>query len=342
MLLRSWLGQRMQFVRLKRREFITLVGGAGVAWPLAARAQQGALPVIGFLNAGSAAPFEQYIEGFRQGLSETGYVDGRDVAIDFRWAEGRYDRLPTLAADLVQRRVALIVVSGGAVSASAAKAATLTIPIIFVIGDDPVKTGLVSSLSRPGGNLTGMTLFISTLMAKRFELLHEMLPASSDIAVMVNPKNPNAEADTNEIQRAARSRGQVLRVIDASTENEIDSAFQTLVEQRIDALLLGTDPFFYSQRDRFVMLAEHRRIPTIYFVREFTRVGGLMSYGPNFVNEWRQAGQYAARIIKGAKPSELPVLQPSKFELVINLKTAKVLGLDVPPTLLATADEVIE
>jgi putative tryptophan/tyrosine transport system substrate-binding protein len=333
----------MRSNHLQRREFISLLGGAAAAWPLATRGQQPAMPVIGFLNAGSAAPFAQCVAGFRQGLSDTGYVEGHNVAIDFRWSEGQYDRLPTLASDLVQRGVAIIVVSGGAVSAFAAKAATSTIPILFVIGDDPVKTGLVPSLNRPGGNITGMTLFISTLMAKRFELLSEIMPTSSAaIALLVNPKNPNAEADTKEMEIAARTSGRELRVFSASTESEIDSAVTTIRDQRIGAFLLGTDPFFYSRRDKFVTLTAHFGVPAIYFVREFPAAGGLMSYGPSFVNEWRQAGLYAGRILKGAKPSDLPVLQPTKFELVINLKTAKALGLTVPPTLLAVADEVIE
>jgi putative tryptophan/tyrosine transport system substrate-binding protein len=328
---------------MRRREFIVLLGGAAAAWPLAVRAQQ-PMPVIGFLNAGSATPFAQYVAGFRQGLSDTGYVEGRNVAIEYRWAEGQYHRLPTLAADLVQLGVAVIVVSGGALSAFAAKAATSTTPILFVIGDDPVKTGLVPSLNRPGGNITGMTLFISSLMAKRFELLSEIIPTSSAaaVALLVNPKNPNAEADTKEMEIAARTSARELRVLTASTGSEIDSAVTTILDQRIGALLLGTDPFFFSQRDKFVTLAARSGIPAMYFVREFPAAGGLMSYGPSFVGEWSQAGLYAGRILKGAKPSDLPVLQPTKFEFVINLKTAKALGLQIPDKLLALADEVIE
>jgi putative ABC transport system substrate-binding protein len=329
-------------IRIGRRHFISVLGGT-VAWPLVVRAQQPTMPTIGFLNAGSAGPFAQYVTGFRQGLSDAGYVEGHNISIDFLWAEGQYDRLPALAADLVQRGVAVIVVSGGAVSAFAAKAATSTIPILFVIGDDPVKTGLVPSLSRPGGNITGMTLFISTLMAKRFELLSEIMPRSSaTIALVVNPKNPNADTDTKEMEIAARTSGRELRVLNASTESEIDSAVATIHDQRIGALLLGTDPFFYSQRDKFVTLAARFGIPAIYPVREFSAAGGLMSYGASFVEVWRQAGLYASRILKGVKPSDLPVLQPTKFEFVLNLKTARALGLAIPQSLLATADEVIE
>jgi putative ABC transport system substrate-binding protein len=329
-------------IRIGRRHFISVLGGT-VAWPLVVRAQQPTMPTIGFLNAGSAGPFAQYVTGFRQGLSDAGYVEGHNISIDFLWAEGQYDRLPALAADLVQRGVAVIVVSGGAVSAFAAKAATSTIPILFVVGDDPVKTGLVPSLSRPGGNITGMTLFISTLMAKRFELLSEIMPMSSaTIALVVNPKNPNADTDTKEMEIAARTSGRELRVLNASTESEIDSAVATIHDQRIGALLLGTDPFFYSQRDKFVTLAARFGIPAIYPVREFSAAGGLMSYGASFVEVWRQAGLYASRILKGVKPSDLPVLQPTKFEFVLNLKTARALGLAIPQSLLATADEVIE
>jgi putative ABC transport system substrate-binding protein len=329
-------------IRIGRRHFISVLGGT-VAWPLVVRAQQPTMPTIGFLNAGSAGPFAQYVTGFRQGLSDAGYVEGHNISIDFLWAEGQYDRLPALAADLVQRGVAVIVVSGGAVSAFAAKAATSTIPILFVVGDDPVKTGLVPSLSRPGGNITGMTLFISTLMAKRFELLSKIMPMSSaTIALVVNPKNPNADTDTKEMEIAARTSGRELRVLNASTESEIDSAVATIHDQRIGALLLGTDPFFYSQRDKFVTLAARFGIPAIYPVREFSAAGGLMSYGASFVEVWRQAGLYASRILKGVKPSDLPVLQPTKFEFVLNLKTARALGLAIPQSLLATADEVIE
>src|ERR1700730_3458188 len=328
----------MQFDRLKRREFITLIGGAA-AWPLVARAQQ---PVIGFINAGSPDAFTPYVAAFRQCLGEVGYAEGRNIAIEFRWAEGNYDRLPLLAADLAQRQVAVIVVSGGAVSALTAKAATSTVPIVFVMGDDPIKTGLVPSLNRPGGNITGLTLFISTLMAKRFELLGELMPAKSRLALLVNPKNPNVETETKQIENAAHDSGFGLQVLNASSEPEIDASFTTMVESRISALLLGTDPFFYSRRDQFVKLAARHGIPAMYFVREFVTAGGLISYGPSFVGEWRQAGVYAGRILKGAKPADLPVLQPTKFELVLNLRTARALGLTVSDKLLALADAVVE
>jgi putative tryptophan/tyrosine transport system substrate-binding protein len=324
---------------MRRREFITLVGGAATTWPLAARAQQ---PVIGFINAGSPDAFTPYVAAFRQGLGEVGYAEGRNIAIEFRWAEGKYDRLPVLAADLAQRQVAVIVVSGGAVSALAAKAATSTVPIVFVMGDDPIKTGVVPSLNRPGGNITGLTLFISTLMAKRFELLGELMPAKSRLALLVNPKNPNVETETNQIESAARDSGFGLQLLNASSDREIDASFATMIEGRISALLLGTDPFFYSRRDQFVKLAARHGIPGMYFVREFVTAGGLISYGPSFVGEWRQAGVYAGRILKGAKPVNLPVLQPTKFELVINLKTARTLAVAVPDKLLALADEVVE
>ena len=327
---------------MKRRDFITLLGGAVAAWPLAARAQQAALPVIGFLSSATAATFTPYIAGFRLGLQDTGYIEGRNVAIEYRWVEGHYDRLLEQAAELARQQVAIIVSSGGAVAALAAKTATTTIPIVFVIGDDPLRYDLVTSLNRPGGNITGLSLFISTLMAKRLELLNEMIPATSAIAMFVNPNNPNADLETRNMQEAALTSARELHIIKVSNTSEIDAGFATLVQQHIGALLVGTDTFFFSQGHQIITLAARYQIPTIYFVHALAAAGGLLSYGPNFVNEWRQAGIYAGRILKGTKPTDLPILQPTKFELVINLKTAKALGIDVPPTLLARADEVIE
>ena len=264
------------------------------------------------------------------------------MAIEYRWVEGHYDRLLEQAAELARQQVAIIVSSGGAVAALAAKTATTTIPIVFVIGDDPLRYDLVTSLNRPGGNITGLSLFISTLMAKRLELLNEMIPATSAIAMFVNPNNPNADLETRNMQEAALTSARELHIIKVSNTSEIDAGFATLVQQHIGALLVGTDTFFFSQGHQIITLAARYQIPTIYFVHALAAAGGLLSYGPNFVNEWRQAGIYAGRILKGTKPTDLPILQPTKFELVINLKTAKALGLDVPPTLLARADEVIE
>jgi putative ABC transport system substrate-binding protein len=327
---------------MKRREFITLLGGAAAGWPLAARAQQPAMPVIGFLSILTPSDAPRFLAAFQLGLNEAGFVDGRNVAIEYRWAEGQYDRVPALAADLVRRRVTVIVVSGGAVSALAAKTATSIIPIVFVIGDDPIRFGVVHSLNQPGGNITGVTLFISELMAKRLELLSQAMPSTPAIAMLVNPKNPNAESEAKELESVARTSGRALRLLNASTESDIEAVFATLVQQRLGALLVGTDTFFYSQRNQLVALAARHSIPAIYFEREFAAAGGLMSYGPNFSGDWRQTGIYTGRILKGAKPADLPVVQPTKFELVINLQTAKALGLDVPPSLLARADEVIE
>jgi putative ABC transport system substrate-binding protein len=325
---------------IRRRQFITLLGGAA-AWPLAARAQQPALPVVGFLCSGSAEAFAPLVAAFRDGLREAGYVEGQNVAIEFAWAAGRYDKLSSMAADLVSRHVAVILAIGGAVAGLAAKAATSTIPIVVASGDDPVKYGLVESLSRPTGNITGVTLFIDVLEAKRVEILTEVAPTAA-LAILVNPRNPNAETEMREAQAAAQQRGRELRVLTASNEGEIDTAFGALAQQAGAALTIGTDTFFYSRSDKLVGLAARHAIPTVYFHRSFGLSGGLISYGATFTEELRMAGRYAGRILAGEKPNNLPVLQPSKFELVINLKTAKALGLEVPPTLLARADEVIE
>ena len=327
---------------VKRREFITLLGGAAAAWPLAARAQQQPMPVVGFLSSRSPNESASAVAAFRQSLGEAGYIEGKNLAIAFRWAQGQYDRLPALATDLARRQVTAIFATGGNPPAFAAKAATATIPIVFLTGSDPVKFGLVASLNRPGGNITGVTLFTSLLVAKRLELLHELVPTATTIAILVNPNNSNAEPDTKVAQTAARSLGQQLVVLSASSESDIDAAFATLVRQRANALLVNTDAFFLTRRNQFVRLAARHSVPTIHDLREFTAAGGLVSYGTNLPAAYRQAGTYVGKILNGEQPANLPVIQPTEFDLVINLKTAKALGLEVPPTLLATADEVIE
>jgi putative ABC transport system substrate-binding protein len=325
---------------MKRREFIVLISGTAVL-AVSARAQQPSLPVIGYLESTSQGQFADLIPAFRKGLSETGYIDGPNIRIEYRWAEGQYDRLPVLTAELV-RDGATLIFTTAFISAQAAKAVTTTVPIVFVSGPDPVQLGLVASLNRPGSNLTGVTLFTSTVGAKRLQLLRELLPSATTFAFIVNPSNTRADSDIQEMETAARALGQQIVVAKASTDRDFETAFETLAQHSIQALVVGGDPFFNSQAQQLVALASHYEIPTIYPLNEFATVGGLMSYGSSIFDAYRQAGIYAGRILKGAKPADLPVMQPTKFELVIDLKTAKALGLTVPPTLLARADEVIE
>jgi ABC-type uncharacterized transport system substrate-binding protein len=326
---------------MKRREFLTLLGGAA-AWPRVARAQQPAMPVVGFLHGASPAPFTHLVVAFRQGLGEMGYVEGRNVAVEFRWAEGRYDRLPELAADLVRRRVAVIAATGGEQSGIAAKAATATIPIVFTSGDDPVKLGLVASLNRPGGNATGVSILTAMMETKRTGLLREPVPTATRIAVLLNPAYRSTEAQFEEIEEAAPTLGLQIEILRASTERDLDTAFARLPELRVGALQVCADPFFNGQRDHIVALAARHAVPATYEQREFAVAGGLASYGTSLTDAYRQIGVYTGRVLKGDKPADLPVMQSIKFEFVINLKTAKALGIEISPTLSARADEVIE
>ena len=325
---------------IARRKFLATLGGAAAAWPLAARAQQAAMPVIGFLNSASADAYARFTAAFHQGLAETGFVVGQNVAIEYRWADGHYERLPALAAELVRLGVAVIAVSGPA--APPAKAATTTIPIVFTAGYDPIELGLITSLSRPGGNLTGVSILNVELGPKRLELLHEVVPTAAIVALIINPANPNAGSQTRELQGAAAALGLKLHVLHASSDRELTAAFATLRELRAGALLIGADPFFNSQSQLLATLAGRHAIPAIYQYREFAAAGGLMSYGGSLTDSYRQAGVYTGRILAGAKPGELPVQQSTKVELIINLKTAKALGITFPLPLIGRADEVIE
>jgi len=326
---------------VRRREFILALSGAAVAWPLPARAQQPAMPIIGLLDSRSPDGMTDRLRAFREGLKDSGYVERENVAIEYRWAENQLDRLPELAAELVRRQVAVIAATSTN-PAFAAKAATTTTPIVFVVGEDPVRLGLVASLARPGGNLTGINILSGELAAKRLDLLREMVPGAARIAVLVNPANVMTENALRDVAAAARVMGLQIQVLNASTSGEIDAAFATFVRERPDAIFVGLDVFFISRRAQLVNLASRHALPATYHLREFAEAGGLMSYGSNIVDTFRQAGVYAGRILKGAKPADLPVVQSTKFELVINAWTARMLGLAVPPTLLSTADKVIE
>ena len=326
---------------MRRREFIGLLGGTAAAWPLAARAQQPAIPVIGVLSGRSLDDSKEFVAAFRQGLNEAGLFEQRNVAIEYRWAENHVDRLPALAAELVRRQVAVIVAVGGVPPTQAAKAATSIIPIVFIIGGDPVKLGLVASLNRPGGNVTGVTILSGALTAKRLELLRELRPHAS-VACLVNPTSPEAETQLTDIREAARTTGKDLRLLNVSNDHDLDAAFATLVREQIAGLLVANDAFFVGRREQIVALAARDAIPAIYFLREFAAVGGLMSYGNSLADAYHRVGISTARILTGVKPSDLPVEQAVKIELVINLKTAKALGIAIPTTLLARADEVIE
>jgi putative ABC transport system substrate-binding protein len=327
---------------IRRREFITLIGGAA-SWPLAARAQQPAMPVVGIINAGSPETSVSRVTAFRQGLGELGYVEGQNVTIDYRWAEGRYDRYPELVADLIRRKVSVIATGASGPAAFAAKAATSSIPIVFGVGEDPVRLGLVASLARPGGNVTGVNFFTAEVAAKRLGLLRELAPRTTRVAVLVNPANAaSADSTARDVRAAAPALGLQVQMLNAATVREIDTAYASLVRERADALVVAGDGFFNSRRVQLAMLAVRHAIPATYSVRDYPEAGGLISYGTSFADTFRQIGIYCGRILKGAKPADLPVLQSTKFELVVNMQAARMLGLDVPPMLLARADEVIE
>jgi putative ABC transport system substrate-binding protein len=327
---------------MNRRVFITLLGGAAVAWPFAARAQQPTMPVIGFLNTTSPGPLAPLLAAFRQALNNAGHVEGRNVAIEYRWAEGQYDRLPALAADLVRRNVAVIVATGGTVAGQVAKATTTTIPILFIAGFDPVQEGLVASINRPGGNATGVAVYTAELGKKRLELLRELVPGVAKIAMLVNPHSISTGIETKDLEEATRASGVQLLVLEARADSDLEKAFAEAANQGAGALLVSADSFFTSRREQIVALAARHALPASYPWPQYAQVGGLMSYGSSLIWAYQQIGLYASRILKGAEPNDLPVQQPTRFGMVINLNTAKALGLDVPPTLLAIADEVIE
>jgi putative tryptophan/tyrosine transport system substrate-binding protein len=332
----------MQFEQLNRREFMTLLGSAAAVWPVAARTQQQAMPVIGFLNGQSPNQYAYYVDAFRQALNAGGFVEGRNVTIEYRWAQGEYDKLPALAADLVRRQVTVIAATGTTAAVVAAKAATATIPIIFTTGGDPVKAGLVPNLNRPGGNITGISFLVNETGSKQVELLCEMVPSASSVGLLVNPANPNTDDAIADVLKAARVLGRQVRVVNARSEREIDAAFATFTQQRVNAIIQEADALFLARNDQMIALAARHALPAIYSLREQAAAGGLMSYGASQVDAYRQAGVYTARVLKGEKPGDLPAMLPTKFEFVINLKTAKALGIEVPPGLSARANEVIE
>jgi putative ABC transport system substrate-binding protein len=327
---------------MRRREFITLLGGAGAAWPLAAHAQQPDKPVVGFLHGGSPAERAHVIAAFRQGLGAAGYVEGQNLIVEYHWADDELDRLPAMAAELVRRRVSVIATPAGSIATVAAKAATTTIPIVFGSENDPIKAGLVTSFNRPSGNATGVYFLSGGLGGKRLGLIHELLPRTDLVGLLLNPNNPLADVTTSEVRAAASAAGQQVEVLHASSSQEIDAVFATLLQKRASAFVLSPDPLFFTRRVQLVTLATRYGIPAIYTSREFAQVGGLMSYGPDLPDVWRQVGNYIGRILKGAKPADLPVVQSTKLELIINLPTSRAFGLEIPPMLLARADEVIE
>ncbi len=326
---------------MRRRDFISLLSGAAAAWPLAAHAQQGT-PLIGFLASASASGYARVVKEVSDGLNDTGYVEGRNLAVEYRWADFQYDQLPSLAADLVERKVKVIFATGSVISAIAAKKATGTIPVVFANGSDPLRYGLVASLNRPEGNVTGVTFYNSELGPKRIEIIRELIPHARNVAVLVNPKNPNAEPDSKEIQEAGHSIGMNIEIVNATNEHELNEAFRGLAKRQADALMVHIDALFQSRREQIIALAAQYSIPTMYTSREYVPLGGLISYGTNVPAMYRLAGTYVGRILKGAKPNDLPIQRPTKFDLVVNLKTAKTLGLTIPESFLLRADEVIE